>query len=196
MMPNKLSECLELPRLDDDGRYVGGVCPALRCRYNLLVEITRHLDKETIRLVGAGQPSKGYAVSTIRKDDGGFETVGDDDLFVDAIVALADRLPSTCIWDYIMQPSLADGGAPEPSGMMDYSWRPHMTMPQVARIYGITREAVRLIEERAMRSVKVKVKAAADRDEYGTDRRKDRNFVSVGRLRNKYRGNSGQSPAS
>lgn len=121
-----------------------GICPVLRCRYNVLINISRSTNVETITVGGCGGEGNGASLP-IRRNSQGIVRMEDLDAVVDAAVELADKLPSTCLLDYIEDPELV--GSIEDR---DISVRAHMSLAQTAHVLGLTRERVRQIEGDAL----------------------------------------------
>lgn len=151
-LPRTLAECHQPPTRDEDGTWVGGICPVLRCQYNVTFYVTRNGKRalgqptETINIGGRGGKGQGTSLSTRRSRER-MVRFSDLDRLADAAVRLADALPSTCLIDYIENPDLIPARGP-------YSEFHAMTLDQIGRVLRVTREAARRHEETALEKVK------------------------------------------
>lgn len=124
-----------------------GICPVLRCQYNVLLDIRKLGGTESIAVGGRGGTGEGYTLAGKRNSAGQVE-MADLDAMVDAILDIVDRVPSTCTLDYADDPDLIPGRAEPDTGG---PWNPvHMTLHQVGVVFGLTRERIRLIEHDAL----------------------------------------------
>lgn len=128
-----------------------GICPVLRCKWNVLLHVTEVSSRaQTISVGARGGTGTGIGLAT-KRDRAGIVRMEDLDAIVDAVVALADQLPSTCTLDYVEDPDLMPGRENEEPGNPNVA---HMTLNQVADVMGMSRERVRQIEMLAIRKTK------------------------------------------
>lgn len=137
---------LPLPKTVADCRGPG-ICPILRCQYNVLIDL-RHLGgTESISAGGRGGTGEGQTLAGKRNSSGQVE-MADLDAMVEAILDIVDRVPSTCTLDYVENGDLIPGRAePDTGGPYNPA---HMTLAQIGVVFGLTRERIRLIEIRAL----------------------------------------------
>lgn len=134
-----------------------GICPVLRCRWNVLLHVVELNSKAQTIAVGArGGTGTGIGLAT-RRDRKGIVRITDLDAVVDAVVALADQLPSTCTLDYVEDPDLMPGRENEEPGNPNVA---HMTLEQVANVMGMSRERVRQIEMIALKKTERRARRA------------------------------------
>lgn len=137
-----------------------GICPLVRCRWNVLVQVTREGDSETISTGGRGGKGKGVSLTATRKATrtaagklSHAEVERRMEALADALVETADSLPSTCLWDYVEDADLIPGRGEldaDEDHRTGHAFAAHMTLEQIARVLGVTRERVRLIEIKAL----------------------------------------------
>lgn len=158
----------DLPKTIGDCRGPG-ICPVLRCSANLLVSIVREGVSESIVVGGRGGTGKGASLTATqngtRTKHGNLTRDTLDaltDEMADLVVARAEALPSTCMWDYIENGDLIEGRDELESDEDDRTNRAfaaHMTLEQVAEVFGVTRERIRQVEYKALMRAKVSDKA-------------------------------------
>lgn len=136
--PKTLGECTER-----EMRYPLGKCEAWHCRHNLVLDVRRTGSVESIVAGARGGFGVGASLASGRTLRGKVRA-SDVDRFVDAAVARHDALVSTCAFDYVDHPELA--GEDVTARDDDTEDAPHMTLEQVGRVMGVTRERVRKIE--------------------------------------------------
>jgi len=159
---------VELPRTVRDCRGPG-ICPVIRCEFNVLLDVRRIENAESIIVGARGGHGEGVSLAG-KRNSAGQVKMRDLDEAVDAVVALAEKIPSTCVLDYVENPDLIPGrDEPEDGGQINTA---HMTLKQIAQVFGVTRERVRMIEIRALH----KLRAAESAEEL------DPTFVPVGAL--------------
>lgn len=107
-----------------------GVCPVLRCRYNLALWVR---DNGSIK-VEAGHTKGGTLRATHRASDKRL------DRMADLVVELADRLGTLCLWDIL--PAAADASAYDER-------RPFMSFEQIGKVLAQSKEAARKIVDGA-----------------------------------------------
>jgi hypothetical protein len=160
-----------LPRTVADCRGPG-ICPKFGCEFNVILQITViNDDMQTISVGGRGGGGNGASIAA-RRNAAGKVTMDDLDAVVDAALELCDALPSTCMLDYIEDPSLLPTRDSDEEGTEANARGNHMTLDQIAAVFGITREGARRAEQRAL----AKGKAAPDAEELAPD------FVPAERL--------------
>lgn len=138
---------IAMPRTLGDCRGPG-VCPVIRCQWNVLIDVRRSTDTETIVVGARGGSGKGISLALRRNADKQVDTEEIEEAMADAIVAVADQLPSTCLHDYIENPDLIPGVAdPEDGGQANPA---HMTLAQIGVVFGMTRERVRQLATRGL----------------------------------------------
>lgn len=128
------SEPLRLPLVDEtpgaprmpasrDACRGPGICPVLRCKFNLAMHVTA---SGTIVVGARGGGATGLSLS-LKRTGAGLVRNGDEitTQMAIAVVELADRLPSLCSLDYAEQ-----GG---------------MSLSELGRVLGVSRERVRQI---------------------------------------------------
>jgi hypothetical protein len=118
-MPASRDEC----RGDDPAR---GICPVLRCKFNLAMHVTV---SGTIVVGARGGGAHGLSLA-LKRTSAGLTRNGDQitTQMALAVVDLADRLPSMCA--------------------LDYAERGGMSLTELAKVFGVTRERVRqMVEE-------------------------------------------------
>jgi len=151
-----------------------GICPLVSCRWNVLLDVKRNYDarnrlaSETISIVG---------VRKVGLRSGPSVEVSEEkiDAFVDLLIKKADRLPSTCALDYVDdQDAIPHRNDWHEEGRRSVvGIRPHLTVYQLAELYGVSHEGVRIVIEKAL----AKVRTAAGVEEL------DPSFVPMANLK-------------
>lgn len=168
-LPATRNLCHQAPVQDEDGAWTGGICPVLSCHWNVLLDVKCFDDTETIVVGARGGGGEGVSLAAKRNASGAVD-MDDLDAVVDAVVARADSIPSSCMWDYLENSDLIESHFVD--GATAGHWRPHMSLEQIAEVFGVTRQAISVLVERLL----VRLKPTAAKLEL------DPAFVPTGRL--------------
>lgn len=148
-LPRTVADCRQRPVKDENGEWVGGTCPKFSCEFNVVLHITRSERRprgndpgrstETINIGGRGGHGKGDSLAARRTCRGKVKSDIGTTKMADRAVELCDRLPSTCVLDYVENPELIESS----SDADDCD----MTLEQVGAVLEVSREAVRKIQD-------------------------------------------------
>ena len=123
-MPARLRDCRDAGPVHDVIEDLGGICPILRCRYNLALWVRENGSikvEDGHRLGGTLQHSRE-------------PTAADYERMADRVVELADRLGTLCLWDLLPD---------RPMSFADHET--YMTNEAIGRLLGQSKESARKI---------------------------------------------------